>query len=1666
MNFFIEEMKQQQRIFPENYLCEWNKKAYVYDIETYPNYTLFLFRSYDETRDDISFVLSTKPEDSRESLISMFKFLGSEKPLLVGYNNYRFDDSIVKYCYACVMKQTPVTSESVYELVDSILINNELSPEQKKYFDKLLYRVDFPVGVKTLDLSAMFFSDVQNRKRLKEHGVSLGHKYVLDLPYEPGTVLKQQEIENVFIYCQNDLNITADVFNSFKTAIKQFEIINDRCDRKIDVQGLTEVKAGLKWLLHEYYLETGITEKQINKMVRVPRVIRCSEIIPDIQYKTPSLIRFYRNLQQSNITINEESLEKYESLRHCPYSKKQISKEVEVRGKYYKPGVGGLHSKDKPDIFVAKDGKRIFLLDVSGYYPNLIRTLKICPSHLSDVFFKKYCESVYERDRIKELIEQGDDDIKYYSDVSTVLKLRNNGIFGQLLYKYSPVFCPRSGYQVTLSGQLFVLKLIEDMETAGIPVISANTDGIFVEVDDKDVSKMEEVSKNWEEQTQLVLEPEEIKAMYRHSVNDYIAIKTDGKVKEIGDFRSYVSLKKKNDCLIIPLAVKNYYTKGIPVEETIKNCVDVKKFVFSYKASKDFKLFQSTESKQQRDYLQAVVRWYVSKTDDNYLFLYRERINPSKTKPVGDTTKIANSFRSVVCNSLPDEFPIDIDLNFYIQKAKDMISRCEISNIVKYHHEIRDEFIKNGLFPVPQHYKDKARGVNQKPLNYVWSWFRHTKQKTTKHNGFYNSGAIKTGDGTKTIVIDIDKPEKCPELVFQIFKHHWESSNSALFSWSKGRFDDLKDAKLRFKAVYFIKDSDIEKYRNTTKTVADKVGFEIFYGNIATIWGAKSEDGEEYSFVGKPSVIPDSLNSIVLETLSKIKGRKKKQKVVKESAENLRQIGDRTGTKAQQKDFLDDTERARRIIQILLPDWDCVEEDGIDGFKFRGHCPYVDEHSGRNEPTDFDIALKDNEDLPLVNCFHQSCHESVKSLRREFLAMWREERVSEIQQYLIDCVEVPQIEELETIEAESIKESFESEKERLVIKAPTGSGKSYYSAVEIIKRCKNGEKTVYVASNKLEVYQMQDTLIELLGSKENYHNLFIQILESETEADFDDLESSSTEKIKKNTICILTNHSYLLRKGDFSNCYFSLLNWIENNRVHLIIDECDVYLEKNYYSFAIGARYTRKKRKGLSDIYQKVATCPKFSGSGNCSNCVYKIHQSIDVNKFQMPFLKTKKRIPVDEFSNGSSIELPKWKLIDKSLEVPTRGKTGDYISEYRNLSKHKNYWKVKEYKVQLNDGEKIDTKNVLNDYVETSTNPTVLKEFASYKGEIITQEQILELPEHERIHVVYPYLPCDTPQLNFKDESVIRFLHSRCDRIVFLSATVNDEHLSFLEGTIPGLKVFNIEESERKIENLLLIGIPGSLQLVRGKSIFTDEMTKHGKILIFQTSQKRANYVFNKFPRNYPVSLYKEGSILRYDKYNHETTHTIISSSRSALGRGINLSDVVVTVCNSLAIRPTCSFNVLEKSVEEIEELQSSERMSTIEQNFGRSLRGKGNKVHIIYNVSQEDLQFLAERNESMVEGEITVHYVEKQSVMKEKVLKFLDSGTVEEVLPEDKPKVEEFSLKNKLRELAKQGLNWTKASRKLNVDRQLKTLPKEEKKKRKEELKIFYKELISTKE
>lgn len=333
----------------------------------------------------------------------------------------------------------------------------------------------------------------------------------------------------------------------------------------------------------------------------------------------------------------------------------------------YKFGYGGLHSQEHASCHHSTPGIcEITDHDVTSYYPRIILNQRLYPSQLGEGFLTVYDGFVEERidakprhKYYKKMRDSGDASYdwqywyKHFLIVDEGFKIVINGSFGKFGSKYSALFSPDLMVQVTISGQLCLLLLIETLELCGISVVSANTDGIVVKCPDGMQWLRDRIINEWETITRFNTECTHYEHIWSRDVNNYIAVKPDGEIKLKGIFAKAGIRKSPNNSICVDAVIK-YLVDGISIEQTIKQCTDIRRFLtIRHVAGGAIK--NNVE-------LGKAVRWYYG-INEKGIIAY-----------IKNSNKVPRSEGAVPLMELPDYLPGDIDYDWYIKEANGMLT--------------------------------------------------------------------------------------------------------------------------------------------------------------------------------------------------------------------------------------------------------------------------------------------------------------------------------------------------------------------------------------------------------------------------------------------------------------------------------------------------------------------------------------------------------------------------------------------------------------------------------------------------------------------------------------------------------------------------------------------------------------------------------------------------------------------------------------------------------------------------------------------------------------------------------------------------------------------------------------------------------------------------------
>lgn len=412
---------------------------------------------------------------------------------------------------------------------------------------------------------------------LKGYAGRMHSRKMQDLPFHPSTILSPHQIAIVRWYCVNDTHNTAHLRETLKEQIElRYTLSNEY---KVDLRSKSDAQIAEAVMSAELQRRTGIRPKR-------PEI----DVGTTFRYQVPPWMAFKSPLMQWALSVvaRAKFVVDYTGSIAMPEEIKDLK--LDINGTTYTMGIGGLHSTESTVAHHTDENYIMIDKDVESFYPRIILNQGMYPEHLGPVFLQVYRTIVDRRLKAK---ADGN------KPVADSLKIVINGSFGKFGSKYSILYAPNFLTQTTLTGQLSILLLIEMLEMAGIHVVSANTDGIVIKCPRNAVDLLDRVVAEWERITAYKTEETRYLSLYSRDVNNYIAVKQkfdkvtnkwleipDG-IKSKGAYANpwndpknlAMRLHKNPTTTVCVEAVEALLIKGTPIDHTIRNETDIRKFV-------------------------------------------------------------------------------------------------------------------------------------------------------------------------------------------------------------------------------------------------------------------------------------------------------------------------------------------------------------------------------------------------------------------------------------------------------------------------------------------------------------------------------------------------------------------------------------------------------------------------------------------------------------------------------------------------------------------------------------------------------------------------------------------------------------------------------------------------------------------------------------------------------------------------------------------------------------------------------------------------------------------------------------------------------------------------------------------------------------------------------
>ena len=584
----------------------------LFDIECYENYFLICFMSYKTGKCCYFEMYDGCPlnKDAINWIINNFE--------LISFNGIKYDMCILALALAgkdcSILKSATQRLIVMGDRVQDVLKSHKVKGLKVNHID-------------LIEVAPLFAS-------LKIYGGSLHAPKMQDLPFSPDTILSRDQMLITRLYFINDLTNTGYLRHALTEELDLRVALSKEYNQ--DLRSKSDAQ-----------IAEHVIAAQLGKMCGVRP--KPPEIDPHAEYAyaVPHFINYETD-------VLKQMLETVRSVRFeidaggsvgLPEALKSLK--LTIGGSTYTMGIGGLHSTEKGVAHFADADTIIEDRDVTSYYPQIILNLGIYPEHLGQNFLNVYRGIVQRRIAAKEAGRTTESD---------GLKITANGTFGKLGSQYSVLYSPDLLIQVTITGQLSLLMLIERLEMIGLPVVSANTDGIVIKCPTHRQPEMRDVIAGWEADTNFKTEGTNYKAIYSKDVNNYIAVlekpkkgvfaKTKGAYAEGG-------LKKRPTNQIVTDAVINFLVDSTPIEDTIINSRDIRGFV-------QVRTVNGGAVKNS-EYLGKAIRWYYAAGEEGDI-IYASN---------GHTVPRSSGAKPLM--TLPSTMPSDVDYARYIQDAYDVL---------------------------------------------------------------------------------------------------------------------------------------------------------------------------------------------------------------------------------------------------------------------------------------------------------------------------------------------------------------------------------------------------------------------------------------------------------------------------------------------------------------------------------------------------------------------------------------------------------------------------------------------------------------------------------------------------------------------------------------------------------------------------------------------------------------------------------------------------------------------------------------------------------------------------------------------------------------------------------------------------------------------------------
>lgn len=1428
--------------------------TYIYDIETYPNYTLFLFK-HTQTGEYLEF--------DNGSLDLLVRFLNTSGLTLVGYNNSGFDDIFL----VDLLNNGPKTAFEYHTMTNGIIGRTHNNAALKTLKNKIR---SGDTTWRSIDLMKII-GDVGGG--LKQLQVKYNWSNVLETPIPFDTMLTNDQKSIVYTYCENDVNSTEFIYNtpniqkriSTRLAFEEkYSYMKNRTTILND-SGIADSFFDITYATRARVHGSKLFKIRQGKKDETFYFDGNRHIVNDVEYGSEHNINVLEAFKKKSFKISTKNDKGDDD--------KFISSHVfklPISGITFTLGKGGIHSSLPPII---AQGDDIVYADVGSYYPSLLLKMNASPSGLNSNWLDILKEITTERLKAKDEGRSTD---------AEVLKIVINSTYGKLGAAGSLMYDMTLMLRTTINGQLLLIMLMEELELAGHHILGTNTDGVIIKAGDAGVDGVNAIINDWSKKTGLIIEGKRIPRFVALNVNNY-CIHTG---KDWKDRKGVAFKEEVGKHYVVADAILNNITTGQSVREYMESVNDITPFIIASKKTKEFTLTYNGSPTQN------INRWYKSKA--GYPIL--------SSRDGVASALVPNSENAILVNNVTDfSAPDDLDRDWYINKAEKLLKEIQegVSDIDYYTKLLKGAgAIKEmGFVVVPkstdQIPKKNVPKVFTEEVISRWKNEPLTDEVWYKYKGF----GVYTGKEFGVIGIDIDELDRVKNT--DLFKYIPKTTGFVAHH-GEGLASLVKRGDKRGTIVFKYSG---DRLKTTGRKFLQDNGFELLYGDKVVQLRGVHENGDTYKYAGQLTEIPDKLKGYLEGLLNN---------PLDDSYDNDDAVDVDDGVEGSDrlsivKDYIN------HHPEYIAVNGNVKEKEIKGTTRLQGVCPNWQDHP--TSPNTWMVGVSGNN--VWTRCFHnERCSHTDRLWTGKIShALKITQKTQECEQGVDDNTAIPiivenyaeieQKKELFIKKTYSITDALKDDDKNALIQANTGSGKTYNIANLVINNALNNQKTFVILATNTSLSDMHFEIWKVARSLEVFDTQLTHSSDDEypnivfVKSANDSIDMASRDNIPKDfNGVVITNFAFAGRYGH-SQYLHQKLAYIDDN-THVIIDEADGYISNLQLTCQLGSRHVRNRM---------VSKCPINTGNNNCTNCEAN-HFSFDIYEPEgssgLPVLRQRVDFSrQDDLHRNTNFDYERITPVVQT--IPDESSVIKVMKSYTDPRPIKFY--NREERVHLNRDNFLDgitrsgwrptehTSRIWDAKENRAVDPAEMVELINKNTKERDKPSIANIPDRERY--VFPYRPCNVKYINAIDRDPFDII-KKSSRLTMFTATLCQQHKDYLRDVVSEDIVIHevLPSEDRKLNKLIVIGYGDDILTgthIKKKKNDDYIMNFNGKpILVFKPTIAKAERFWNEIGSIVKCELIikSQHRVFSGDEFQSKNQGVVIDTTHSlgVMGRGVNL--------------------------------------------------------------------------------------------------------------------------------------------------------------------------------